>query len=138
MSMEDKNQSLTLLIVEDDVIIRRVLEHFSKRKGWTVILAKDGNAAIEAYQNQEVDVIIMDCQMPILDGYETTGVIRQLENQRSTHKHTPIIALTGNALKGVREKCLNAGMDDYLTKPIETDEFYAVVNKWASVREMMK
>lgn len=138
MSIENKNEvlgnsgeekSLKLLIVEDDAIIRMVLENFSIRKGWKVILAEDGKAAIDAYQKQEFDVIIMDCQMPVLDGYKTTGAIRQLESQRSTH--TPIIALTANALKGVRETCLNAGMDDYLTKPVETNAFYAIVDKWA-------
>lgn len=122
-------KSLKLLIVEDDAIIRMVLGKFSIRKGWKVIFAEDGKAAIEAYQKQEFDVIIMDCQMPVLDGYKTTGAIRQLERQKCVH--TPIIALTANALKGVRETCLNAGMDDYITKPIETNAFYAIVEKWA-------
>lgn len=120
---------LKLLIVEDDAIIRMVLGKFSIPKGWKVIFAEDGKAAIDAYQKQEFDVIIMDCQMPVMDGYKTTGAIRQLERQKSVH--TPIIALTANALKGVRETCLNAGMDDYMTKPIETNAFYAIVEKWA-------
>lgn len=127
--LEGEEKSLKLLIVEDDAIIRMVLEVFSIRKGWKVILAEDGKAAIDAYQKQEFDVIIMDCQMPVLDGYKTTAAIRQLESQRSTY--TPIIALTADTIKGVRETCLNAGMDDYLTKPVETSEFYAIVDKWA-------
>ena len=120
---------LKLLIVEDDAIIRMVLGKFSIRKGWKVIFAEDGKAAIDAYQKQEFDVIIMDCQMPVLDGYKTTEAIRQIESQRGMH--TPIIAMTANALKGVRETCLNAGMDDYLTKPVETSAFYAIVERWA-------
>ena len=124
-----EEKSLKILIVEDDEIIRMVIEKFSIRKGWQVVLAEDGSAAIDAYHKQEFDVIIMDCQMPVLDGYQTTGVIRQLENQRGTH--TPIIALTADALKGVRETCLNAGMDDYLTKPFQTSTFYAIVERWS-------
>lgn len=140
MDREDKGEnmgrneekSLKLLIVEDDSIIRMVLERLSLRKDWKVILAEDGKAAIDAYQKEEFDVIIMDCQMPVLDGFKTTGEIRQLESQRGTH--TPIIALTANAFKGVRETCLNAGMDDYLTKPVEINEFYAIVNKWEKIK----
>lgn len=120
---------LKLLIVDDDAIIRMVIEKFALRKGWKVILAEDGNAAIDAYQKQKFDIIIMDCQMPVLDGYKTSGAIRQLESQIGTY--TPIIALTANALAGVRETCLKAGMDDYLTKPVDAKAFYAIVDKWA-------
>lgn len=132
-SSEEK--SLKLLIVEDDEIIRMVIGKFSIRKGWKVVLAEDGNAALDAYQKQEFDVIIMDCQMPVLDGYKTTGVIRQLESQSGTH--TPIIAMTANALEGFRETCLHAGMNDYLTKPVETSAFYAIVEKWAMERSLL-
>lgn len=126
-----EEKSLKLLIVEDDAIIRMVLERFSIQKGWKVIMAEDGKAGIDAFQKQEFDVIIMDCQMPVLDGYKTTGAIRHLESQRSAR--TPIIALTADNLKGVRETCLNAGMDDYLTKPVETNEFYAIIDKWVKL-----
>ena len=124
-----QEKPLRLLIVEDDEIIRMVIGKFSIRNGWNVVLAEDGNAALDAYQKQEFDVIIMDCQMPILDGYKTTGAIRQLESQSGTH--TPIIAMTANALEGFKQTCLNAGMDDYLTKPVEISEFYTIVEKWA-------
>lgn len=120
---------LKLLIVDDDAIIRMVIEKLALRKGWKVILADDGNAAIDAYQKQKFDIIIMDCQMPVLDGYKTTGAIRQLESQRGTY--TPIISLTANALEGVRETCLKAGMDDYLTKPFDANAFYTIIEKWA-------
>ena len=128
-----EEKPLKLLIVEDDEIIRMVIEKFSIRKGWKVVLAEDGYAALDAYQQQEFDVIIMDCQMPVLDGYKTTEAIRELESQSDTH--TPIIAMTANALKGVKETCLNAGMDDYLTKPVETSEFYAIVERWAKTKQ---
>ncbi|MDQ7094325.1 response regulator [Desulfosporosinus sp. PR] len=120
---------LKLLIVEDDEINRMVMEKIAIKKGWEVLLAENGKVAIDIYQKREIEVIIMDCQMPILDGFKATGTIRQLESNSSTR--IPIIALTANTLEGDREKCLNAGMDDYLTKPIETKEFYAIVEKWA-------
>jgi len=124
-----EEKPLTLLIVEDDEIIRIVIGKFSLRKGWKVVLAEDGYAALDAYQKQEFDVIVMDCQMPGLDGYQTTEAIRRLERQRGAR--TPIIAMTADALKGVRETCINAGMDDYLTKPVETSAFYEMVERWA-------
>ena len=114
--------------MEDDAIIRMVLENFSRQKGWKVILAENGKAGLDAYQTQEFDVIIMDCQMPVLDGYQTTSAIRQLEGQRS--RYIPIIAMTANALEGDLETCLNAGMNDYLTKPVNKNTFYAIVDKW--------
>lgn len=124
-----ENKSLLLLIVEDDAIIRMVIEKFSIRKGWKVVLAEDGFAALDVYPMHAFDVIIMDCQMPRLDGYKTTKTIRQLESQRGIH--TPIIAMTAEASNEAREACLNAGMDDYLTKPLEAGEFYEIVERWA-------
>ncbi|HEY8910025.1 MAG TPA: ATP-binding protein [Desulfosporosinus sp.] len=124
----EKEDGLKLLIVEDDAISRMVIERIARKKGWQVILAENGQEAIDAYREQRFNAVLMDVQMPILDGYETTEVIRQIESQKGIH--TPIIAMTANALKGDNEKCLESGMDDYLTKPINTDEFYATVEKW--------
>lgn len=134
--IKPEDKILRLLVVEDDEIIRIVIEQFSLRKGWKVVLAKDGYEAIDSYQNQEFDIILMDCQMPGLDGYKTTEAIRKMEGQKlegQKGRHTPIIAMTANALKGVREICLAAGMDDYLTKPVETGTFYAMIEKWAKI-----
>ena len=121
---------LKLLIVEDDAISRMVMEKLTGQKGWQVILAENGKEAIDAYREQKFNVVLMDIQMPILDGYKATGVIRQLESQKGTH--VPIIAMIAHALKGDREKCLESGMDDYLSKPIDADKFYATVEKWAN------
>ena len=123
-----RGAKLQLLIVEDDPISRIVLEKFARKKGWQVILAENGKEAIDAYRKQRFQAVLMDVQLPIIDGYKATGVIRQIESQ--TSMHTPIIAMTAYALKGDREKCLESGMDDYLSKPIDADEFYATVEKW--------
>ncbi|SPF50680.1 Sensory box protein (fragment) [Candidatus Desulfosporosinus infrequens] len=124
----EKGDVFKLLIIEDEAISRMVIEQFARKKGWQVILAENGKEAIDAYRKQRFNAILMDVQIPILDGYKATGVIRQIERQKGIH--TPIIAMTAYALKGDREKCLESGMDDYLSKPIDTDEFYATVEKW--------
>lgn len=129
---EGSAHGLQILLAEDDVVSQMVLEDLSGRKGWQVILADNGKEAIQAYKKQKIDVIIMDCQMPILSGYQATKVIRQLESVRGIH--TPIIAMTAYALTGDREKCVEAGMDDYLTKPINAQEFYDTVEKWIKAK----
>jgi len=121
---------LKLLIVEDDAISRMVMEKLAIRKGWFVILAANGKEAVVALKEDCFDAILMDVQMPVLDGYQLTGVIRQMERQTGTH--TPIIAITANALERDEKKCLQAGMDDYLSKPIDADELYSVLVKWAN------
>ena len=132
IDLEDsaKEDVLKLLIVEDDEVSRMVIEKFARKKGWQVILAENGKEAIDVYREQQFDVVLMDVQIPILDGYKSTKVIRQIESQKGMHM--PIIAMTAYALKGDREKCLESGMDDYLSKPIDADKFYAVIEKWAN------
>lgn len=125
-----KEYAFKILIVEDDEISSMVIEKFARQKDWQFVLAKNGQEAVNAYREYTFDAILMDVQMPVLDGYQATGVIRQLESQLGTH--TPIIAMTAYALKGDREKCIESGMDDYLPKPIDADAFYTVVEKWAN------
>jgi PAS domain S-box-containing protein len=121
---------LKLLIVEDDEVSRMVIEKFAKKKGWQVILAENGKEAIDCYREQRFNAVLMDVQIPILDGYKATGIIRQLDNKMGLH--TPIIAITAHSLKEDREKCLEAGMDDYLSKPVNVNEFYRIVEKCMS------
>lgn len=131
INIEDsaKEDVLKLLIVEDDEVSRMVIEKLASRKGWQVILAENGKEAVDAYRKLRFDAISMDVQIPILDGYKATGVIRQIESQNGIH--TPIFAMTAHALNRDREKCLESGMDDYLSKPIDADKFYAMVERWA-------
>ncbi len=119
---------LKILLAEDDRVSQMVLEQLARRKGWQVTSCGDGTEAFDTYRQQKFDIVIMDCQMPVLDGYKATRAIRQLESQRGTH--IPIIAMTAYALKGDKEKCIDAGMDDYLTKPINAHDFYTTVEKW--------
>jgi len=129
-----KEDGFKLLIVEDDEISRMVIEKFARQKGFQVISAKNGIEAVDAYQDYRFDAILMDIQMPVFDGFQATGVIRQIEKLKGTH--TPIIAMTAYALKGDREKCLEAGMDDYISKPIDMNVFYTVVDKWLDCKKI--
>ena len=131
-----KEDGFKLLIVEDDAISRMIIERFAKVKGWHAILAENGKEAIDNYQENSFDAILMDVQMPVINGYQATGVIRQLEKQKGTY--TPIIAMTAYTLKGDRENCLESGMDDYISKPIDANAFYATVEKWANAKKVME
>jgi PAS domain S-box-containing protein len=126
-----QEKSISLLLAEDDEVSSRFVMMLAARKGWQITLAKDGKAAIGLYRTVPFDAILMDVQMPIINGYEVTGIIRLIESK--THRTTPIIAMTAKALKGDREKCLECGMDDYLSKPLISDEFYAIIEKWCSL-----
>jgi CheY-like chemotaxis protein/HPt (histidine-containing phosphotransfer) domain-containing protein len=105
------------VLVADDIAVnqlvaRRLLEH----RGCRVDIASDGREALDRHAAAQYDVIFMDCQMPALDGYQATAEIRRREG---SGRHTPIIAMTAHTLKGDRERCLHAGMDDYLAKPLD-------------------
>ena len=93
----------------------------------TVVLAESGNKALDAWRKQAFDIILMDIQMPEMDGFEATSRIR--EHEKSTGKHIPIIALTAHAMVGDRERCLAAGMDDYVSKPINATDLFAAIDR---------
>jgi two-component system sensor histidine kinase/response regulator len=122
-------ENLVVLLVEDDVNSRTLVINLLKRRGHSVILARDGAEALELHAGQPVDLILMDVQMPNLGGLEAAAAIRKRE--ALTGRRTPIVALTAHALDGDRERCLRAGMDDYLSKPIRPLELF---EKIASLR----
>jgi len=124
----ETDHTLKILLAEDDVVNQMIVQDLSAKKGWTMVVTDNGQQALHIYQQQEFDIIMMDCQMPVLDGYHATRAIRQLESIRGTY--TPIIAMTTYALTRDREQCFEAGMDDYLMKPIHAKEFYIAVEKW--------
>jgi len=96
-----------------------------EKHGFQVLVAKNGREALEMLQWETVDLILMDVQMPEMDGLEATRRIRELE--RKTGAHVPILAMTANALQGDRDKCLGAGMDGYLTKPVQSNQLYQAI-----------
>lgn len=111
-------QSLRILVVEDNAINQRFAERFLAKRGHEIVLAGNGKEAIDAFRQDVFDVVLMDLQMPILDGFKATQIIRELPNG----KVTPIVAMTAHAMKEDRERCLNGGMDGYISKPIKPDE----------------
>jgi CheY-like chemotaxis protein len=121
-----------VLLVEDNPVNQAVATGMLEALGVTVEVAENGEEAIEKVTSAAFDVVLMDCQMPVMDGFEATGFIRDHE-QREGKSAVPIIALTANALKGDRENCLAAGMDDYLSKPFTGEELHSVLSQYLKV-----
>src|SRR4051794_8263242 len=116
-----------ILMAEDNPINQRVGTLILQRAGFVIDVVSDGHEAVQAHIANPYDVILMDCQMPAMDGFEASRQIRL-----SKAKQPVIIAVTANALVGERERCLQAGMDDYLSKPFQAEQLVAVVKKWTS------
>jgi signal transduction histidine kinase/HPt (histidine-containing phosphotransfer) domain-containing protein len=114
-----------ILLAEDSLINQKVALGFLEKWGHEVIVAKNGRQAVELWQTEPVDLILMDVQMPEMNGFDATAAIRQ--HEKSLQRHLPIIAMTAEAMTGDRERCLAAGMDDYLSKPIDPDALYEVI-----------
>jgi CheY-like chemotaxis protein len=111
------SRSLRVLLVEDNAINQMVAAKLLERHGHAVVIAENGRAALETLEGEQFDLVLMDVQMPVMDGLEATAAIRQRE--AGTGRHLPIVALTANALVGDRERCLRAGMDGYVAKPFQ-------------------
>ena len=124
--------SARVLLVEDDVVNQMVVEEMLKRLGCVIDIVADGDAARSAVAGGRYDLVFMDCHMPVMDGYEATRRIRQEEQARGLH--TPIVALTADALAGDRERCIASGMDDYITKPVSGAVLAAAVQRWTGRR----
>jgi CheY-like chemotaxis protein len=119
-------RSLNLLVVEDNPVNQRLAFALLRKLGHQVTLAGNGSEAFDKWKTCQFDLIFMDVQMPLLDGFEATRLIRQAE--QSTPSHIPIIAMTAHAMSGDRERCLEAGMDDYVSKPISQQSLKDVIN----------
>jgi CheY-like chemotaxis protein len=116
---------LQVLVAEDNTVNQLVVRRILERAGHNVTLAGDGAQAVSAFTSGHYDVILMDVQMPVMDGFEATAAIRALE--RGARGRTPIFALTAHALTGDRQNCLDHDMDGYLQKPIDTQEMLATL-----------
>ncbi|MCK5545514.1 MAG: response regulator, partial [Desulfobulbaceae bacterium] len=154
---EQKYKDIRVLVVEDDPINKELAVNMLKKSGYTTYVANNGKKAVMAYERMDFDIILMDVQMPVMDGYDATRRIRKLESQRAaeppasslqkagsplrTGQHPepgarqpvsriPIIALTAHAMKRDEDKCLDAGMDDYLSKPLDPPKLLGVIEKW--------
>ena len=117
-----------VLLAEDNPVNQEVAREMLKAMGATLVVAADGFEALEAFEHSTFDLVLMDCQMPGMDGFAATARMRERERARSSH--TPIVAMTASALAGDREHCLAMGMDDYLSKPITRQALWAVLSRW--------
>jgi signal transduction histidine kinase/DNA-binding response OmpR family regulator len=129
--LPDSVVATPVLVAEDNEINRRVLAGMLRRIGFQPTFAVDGKEAVQLAQQAEFELILMDCQMPELDGYGATRAIRALGGR---HAHVPILALTANAMPEDREACLKAGMDEFLTKPVKLDVLRAATQRWLARR----
>jgi len=116
---------LKILLAEDNPINQKLAVRMLEKRGHTLTVAGNGRQALAILQKDSFDLVLMDIQMPEMDGFEATAAIR--ESERGTGKHQPIVAMTAHAMKGDDRRCLDAGMDGYLAKPIRSEEVYALL-----------
>jgi signal transduction histidine kinase/DNA-binding response OmpR family regulator len=147
---EKQMRTARILLAEDNITNQKVALNTLKKFGYNADVVKNGKEALEAIKKISYDIVLMDCQMPVMDGYEATNEIRKWEKtlrhgtadrsdsnleSEPRFKRIPIIAMTAHALKGDREKCIDAGMNDYIAKPIHPKKLYDVIEKWVNESE---
>jgi CheY-like chemotaxis protein len=123
-----RRRQLRILIAEDDPTVRQMMSTLLSRKRIDCTVVGDGLSAVEAWEESDYDFILMDVQMPVMDGLSATRMIREKESERGGH--TIIIALTAYAMAGDRKRCLDAGMDEYMSKPIDFEQLFSLVDDY--------
>ncbi len=121
-------KALRILLAEDNAINRAVATGMLEKQGHEIVHAENGSEAVEAIERGQFDLVLMDIQMPEMDGFEATSRIRELE--KAGARKTPIVAMTAHAMAGDRERCLAAGMDDYIAKPLKKEELHGVLARF--------
>lgn len=124
---EDNKQRMQILLAEDNLINQKVAIRILEKLGYQTETTDNGKAAIKALETKKFDLVLMDIQMPEMDGFEATKIIRT--SQKVLNPGIPIIAMTAHAMPGYRERCLDSGMDDYLSKPIEPQKLSEIIKK---------
>ena len=126
-TVREQRQSLAFLVAEDNAVNQKLIARLLEKRGHTVVSAQNGREALEMLEKQNFDIVLMDIQMPGMDGFEATKRIREKETVGDAHQ--PIIALTAHAMQGDEERCLVGGMDGYVAKPIKLEELFSVIEK---------
>jgi two-component system sensor histidine kinase/response regulator len=122
--------SARILVAEDNPVNQQLARAMLLRLGYQADVVGNGREAVESMMTVPYDLVLMDCQMPVMDGFEATRAIREREG---TTRHTRIVAVTANAMEGDRERCLDVGMDDYLSKPFRAGDLQRVLDRWLGV-----
>ena len=122
------NQSMTILVVDDQQMNIEICSMHLEYYGFSINQALNGKESVHLIENHDIDLVFMDCMMPIMDGYDATRAIRQLSDPNKAQ--VPIIALTAVSNDKNREKCLDAGMSDFISKPLDPDEMENVLKRW--------
>jgi CheY-like chemotaxis protein len=125
--ISNAGNGMRILLAEDNVVNRQLAARLLEKRGYTVIIAKNGIEALAAVEREEIDMVLMDVQMPEMDGLEAIRAIRS--NEKISERHLPIISLTAHVMKGDREKCIEAGADDYIPKPIQPANLFAAMER---------
>ena len=128
----EPGSSLKVLLAEDNLVNQRLAVRLLEKRGHRVVVASNGLEALAALKKETFELVFMDVQMPEMDGMEATAAIR--EEEKRSGEHVPVVALTAHAMKGDREKCLAAGMDGYLTKPIRPQELEEILEAYVKNR----
>jgi two-component system, sensor histidine kinase and response regulator len=133
-TLREAKRSLRILLAEDNEINQKLAVRLLEKRGHTVAVAHNGREAVEWVCREAFDVALMDVQMPDMDGFEATAEIR--EREKRTGQHLPIIAMTAYSMRGDRERCITAGMDSYVSKPIRQDELFREIYAWTQPLEL--
>jgi two-component system sensor histidine kinase/response regulator len=126
-TLHGKKPSFRILLAEDNAVNQVLAVRLLEKRGYSVVVAGNGRTAVEAFEKENFHLVLMDIQMLGMDGFEATAAIREAE--KVTGKHTPIVAMTAHALKGDEDRCIAAGMDGYVSKPIRSMELFAVMER---------
>ncbi|MBI5247905.1 MAG: response regulator, partial [Desulfomonile tiedjei] len=128
-TIRERKRRLKILLVEDNLVNQTLAVRLLEKRGYSVSVSNNGKQAFQALGQDSFDLILMDVEMPEMNGFETTRIIR--EKEKTSGGHIPIIAMTAHAMDGDRERCLNAGMDAYISKPVSSEELFSMIEKYA-------
>jgi CheY-like chemotaxis protein len=123
---QGNDEPVKILVAEDNEANQFLIKAITKTMDWEITLVENGEEAVDAYKKGSFDLILMDVQMPVMNGYEATKIIRSLEAESGDH--IPIIALTAYAMTSDKDQCIDAGMDDYISKPFKRQQFLDIVS----------